>query len=168
MAERSFGTTLKDLILALLNATLILIALCLFLAWQAFQSFQGISESFAERLLELAPLRADIQALTAEGTALRTDLQAVRNAAQTGSASVSPGLEARLTSLEERVSETSERVNQLLDAPEELLFSAIDHSADVLIRSVTDMVGCVRPEAETSARQGTELSAIFALPGNQL
>ncbi|MEM9394883.1 MAG: hypothetical protein AAGA38_13570 [Pseudomonadota bacterium] len=150
MTERSFGRTLKNLLLAVLNATLILIALCLFLAWQTFQSFQAISDSFADRLLDVAPLRDDIQALTKEGAGLRADLQALGNAAQSGSVTVSPVLSARLTSLEERVAETSKRVNRLLDAPEELLISAIDHGAGALTESVTDLVGCTRPAPDRS------------------
>ncbi|MDJ0857869.1 MAG: hypothetical protein QNJ03_02235 [Dinoroseobacter sp.] len=157
MAERSFGTTLKNLFLALLNATLILIALCLFLAWQTVQSLQDVTEAFADRLVELAPLREDLQKLTSEGAALRGEFQALRTAARTDTAAKAPELEARIVALDEKVSDTAARVNELLDAPEDLIFAGIDHGAAALTQSVSEIIGCTRPASTGDA----DLSSIF-------
>ena len=59
--------TLKDLALALLNATLLLIALCLFLAWLVSSRVDGMLATFASNLELVGPLREDVQAMTAEG-----------------------------------------------------------------------------------------------------
>lgn len=146
MSERRLSTVLKDLLLACLNATLILVALCLFLSWQVVQSAQGVTDAFAERLIELHPLRDDVQALTAEGQALRGELEALRTAAKTSSTTLSPVVAERISSLETRVEETSQRVEAFLETPEALIFSAIDHAADRATQGVAEVLQCARPE----------------------
>lgn len=164
MAARRLGTTLKNLFLALLNATLILMALCLFLAWQTFQSFNDISATFADQLVSLTPLREDIQALTAEGKILNEELRELRTAARTGTANVSPLLEARIVALDDKLTGLSDRANGVLDAPEELIFEGIDQGARALTQSINDILGCTRPPSTATALLGP---ADFS-PDNQI
>ena len=66
--------TLKDLGLAMINATLILIVLCLFLAWKVTSKADQVASNFARNLVTIQPLREDIQGTTTELAALRQDL----------------------------------------------------------------------------------------------
>ncbi|MFT7596253.1 MAG: hypothetical protein ACI8R4_003588, partial [Paracoccaceae bacterium] len=78
-------TTLKKLGLALINATLILIVLCLFLAWKVTSRVDDLASNFAQNLNTVAPLREDIQGATSEMAALRSDLATLK--AQSGDVS---------------------------------------------------------------------------------
>jgi hypothetical protein len=146
MAERRLSKTLGNLALALINATLILIALCLFLAWQVLSGFQHISEEFAETLLEMAPVRDDIQALTTEARDLRGDLQALQlRPLADGNAPLAQQQE-QLAAFQARMEGTLDRVDAMISQPETLIYGAIDHTAQRATESVSDIVGCTRPD----------------------
>ena len=73
------GKTLKDLFLALLNATLILVALCLFLFLMAANKANSLTETFAEHLQIVGPLQESVQTTGTEIAALRSDLAELKN-----------------------------------------------------------------------------------------
>ena len=60
------GKVLKDLALALVNATLILVAVCLFLAWQLSRTVEGLLANAAGQLQVVEPLRARMAETRAE------------------------------------------------------------------------------------------------------
>ena len=60
MAERSFGRTIRSLLVAMLNATLILVALCLWLAWGAFSTLERVTGTVQEVTSSLHPLRDEL------------------------------------------------------------------------------------------------------------
>ena len=70
--------TLKDLLLALLNATLILVALCLFLGWKLARSVENIQDNFRESLHIVQPLREQAQGVREDLASLRADLSGIR------------------------------------------------------------------------------------------
>ena len=59
--DLSLAITLKDLFRALLNATLTLLALCLFRGWKLAQSINNIKSGFVENPQQVVPLREQVQ-----------------------------------------------------------------------------------------------------------
>src|SRR6056297_561264 len=78
MAERSLGRSFGNLVLALLNATLIIAALCLWLAWGALAAAERVSGQIEAAAQTVLPLRTEIVSLTEEIAAMRADLADLR------------------------------------------------------------------------------------------
>ncbi|UWQ81108.1 hypothetical protein K3725_08965 [Leisingera sp. S132] len=87
--------TLFDLAKALLNATLILLALCLFLGWKLMTAAEGATANAAAIADRVLPLRTDLEALQAEAAALRSTAQD-----STATAASLTRLEARLAQVQ--------------------------------------------------------------------
>ncbi|MEX0307521.1 MAG: hypothetical protein AB3N12_09060 [Ruegeria sp.] len=135
--------TLKDLLLALLNATLILLALCLFLGWKLAQSVDQIRDGFAENLQQVVPLREQAQGIRGELTALRSDLATLNSQGTqldtTARQQLNSALQ-RLSNLEDKLEDTQARLANLADNPEDLIDYAITTSAE----SITDRLLIIR------------------------
>ena len=137
--------TLKDLLLALLNATLILLALCLFLGWKLAQSVENIRAGFAENLQVVAPLKDQAQGIRGELAALRSDLDAIRSQGGVADSATAQKLNAtlaRLDGLEDRMSTAQERLAGLAEKPEDLIDYAITTTADTVTDRVLTVRGC--------------------------
>lgn len=78
MSDNSIGRKVGGLLLAFLNATLILAALCLWLAWGALSSAEGVAAQIGEAAETVLPLRAEIVTLTGEIAATREELATLR------------------------------------------------------------------------------------------
>ncbi|GAB5436670.1 hypothetical protein [Falsiruegeria mediterranea] len=135
--------TLKDLALALLNATLILLALCLFLAWKVVATADGLTATFSENLIKVTPLRDEVAGLRSDLSGIRDDLASLK--AQTGTFSTATlnRLQQKVQTLEANVQGVQTRVRQLVDTPEMLIDHSIETAADALTRSISDVKGCV-------------------------
>ncbi|MEX0367177.1 MAG: hypothetical protein AB3N22_13970 [Ruegeria sp.] len=132
--------TLKDLVLALLNATLILLATCLFLGWKLFATLKEAREGFAENLSLVAPLRDDVRGVRSDLQDLRSELVAWK---ETGAAQ--PQIQRTLTRLNEiegRIEAAQTRLSDLADKPEQLIDYTITKSADAFANRVADLRGC--------------------------
>lgn len=70
-----FWRVLRNLLLAMINATLILVALCLWLVWQLTSEVNSITDDVTT-LRPLQPLRDDVTALTGEIRGLRAEIAA--------------------------------------------------------------------------------------------
>ena len=136
--------TLKNLALALVNATLILIALCLFLLWQIGNTAERVAGSFAENLELLGPLRAEVAGLRDDLSGLRGDLAEIQAVPGQGMDAV----EAQLDAVGARLDGVQARVNSLSEAPERLMTAAIDRSADRLAGGLEGLLSCARPEID--------------------
>ncbi|WP_170330905.1 hypothetical protein [Ruegeria arenilitoris] len=137
--------TLKDLVLALLNATLILVALCLFLGLKLSQSIESIRDGFAENLQLVTPLRDQAQSIRGELAAVRSDLAAIRAQDGTLDSVVRQKLNAtlqRLNDLETKLETTQSQLAGLAEKPEELIDHAITTSADVVTDRILVIRGC--------------------------
>lgn len=137
--------TLKDLFLALLNATLILLAICLFLGWKLAQSVDDIKTGFAENLQQLSPLREQAEGIRTELAGLRDDLSALIG--QTGpldSAAQQRLAQTldRLSQIEEKLSGTQARLAGLADNPEALIDYAITTAAETATDQIQNLRGC--------------------------
>lgn len=138
--------TLKDLFLALLNATLILLALCLFLGWKLAQSVDTIRTGFAENLQLVTPLRDQAQGIRGELAALRSDLSAIRTQEGTLNAATQQQLNAalqRLNKLEGGLERTQARLAGLVDNPEDLIDHAITTAVESVTNGLLSVRGCV-------------------------
>lgn len=133
---------LKDLALALLNATLILVALCLFLAWKTASTLDGLTETFAQNLQIVAPLRSDVQNMKEELSGLRQDLASLASQGGETGQIVLQRVQERVAAMDARVTEVQTRIQTLVDTPEILLDRAIETSADAFARSVSEIRGC--------------------------
>lgn len=129
--------TVKNLLLAMLNATLILVALCLFLLWQLSGSVERVSTGFAENLTSLAPAQARISALTDEVAALRGDLATLR---------AEGAVADKLSEIELK----TERLQGILDGvattPEQLMQASIQQAAESATDLIFGLRGCEPPE----------------------
>ena len=135
---------LKDLLLAFLNATFILLALCLFLGWKLLQSADQIRTGFAENLQAVAPLREQAQGIRVEITELRSDLASFGQRAQldeTMRQQLSATLQ-HLNSLEGKLENTQSRLANLVERPEDLINYAITTSADSFTDRILVIKGC--------------------------
>ncbi|WP_299944697.1 hypothetical protein [uncultured Ruegeria sp.] len=140
--------TLKDLLLALLNATLILLALCLFLGWKLAQSVDQIRSGFAENLQVVAPLREQAQGIRGELTALRSELATLASQNTLPDTNTRQQLNAtlqRLSNLENSLKDTQDRLAGLAKNPEELIDYAITTSVDSITNRLLLIRGCEPP-----------------------
>ncbi|MEX0320070.1 MAG: hypothetical protein AB3N21_19100 [Ruegeria sp.] len=132
--------TLKDLVLALLNATLILLSICLFLGWKLFATLKEAREGFTENLSLVAPLRDDVRGVRSDLQGLRSQLATL---SETGAAQ--PQIQrtlARLNEIEGRIEAAQTRLSDLADKPEQLIDYTITKSADAFANRVADLRGC--------------------------
>ncbi|CUJ88953.1 hypothetical protein RUE5091_00795 [Ruegeria denitrificans] len=138
--------TLKDLLLAMLNATLILVALCLFLGWKLASTVEDITMVFSEKAQVIAPLRDEIRGVQGELVALRSDLADVQAGGSVTDISeklrISTAL-VKLDNLEEGMQITQARIAEITQTPGVLINSAIEKSADVVADRIIAIRGCV-------------------------
>jgi chromosome segregation ATPase len=144
------GKTLKDLFLALLNATLILVALCLFLSLMLVNRANSLTESFAEHLRTVAPLQESVQEAGAEIAALRADLAALGDQSGEISSATMQRIQDRVEEMEARLETMQASMAELRDAPERLVDHAIEKAGEQATATATRIRGCVPADAEDS------------------
>lgn len=140
MADRSLGRSIGNLLLALVNATFILAALCLWLAWGALSAAERVSEQIGEAARTVVPLRTEIATLSTEIAAARTDLATHGNALEKDTSA----LEARIAGAEAEIAELTSAVNALGANREELIESAVASAFKGLGESVAGMLSGLR------------------------
>ncbi|WP_170329184.1 hypothetical protein [Ruegeria arenilitoris] len=138
--------TLKDLLLALLNATLILVALCLFLGWRLASTVEDITKAFEEKIQVVAPLKDEIRGVRGELAALRSDLTNIQTSGDVTDIAekvrISTAL-VKLDNLEERMQSSQARIAEITESPDTLINTAIEKSADVIADRIIAVRGCV-------------------------
>ena len=150
MASRSLGTVIKDLFFALLNATLILIALCLWLAWQVSGAINSAASEFAGRLTNIETVRADIGGLRTEVAAFRSDLANLDTGTGENTSVAVARIQSRLNALEQRVGTTFDKLEAVAAHPETLVNYAVDRTAEQIKGGVETVLQCkASPPAET-------------------
>lgn len=142
--------TFKDLVLALLNATLILIALCLFLGLMVVNRANAITETFTSNLIKLDPLRSEVADTRAEVAGLRADLADLRNGSGDLSAAVMERMQSRMESIDTRVDAMQAALQGVKNLPYELTDHAIEKTAAEISGQVQLIRGCTAPvDADT-------------------
>ncbi|WP_170414204.1 hypothetical protein [Ruegeria atlantica] len=137
--------TLKDLLLALLNATLILIALCLFLGWKLAATVDDVTTKFAEKVQIVAPLKEDVQGVRGELTALRSDLSSLQLDGTTVDSATAQKLSKaleKLDDLESNLQAAQTKIAELTESPEQLINTTLENSADLVADRVISIRGC--------------------------
>lgn len=140
MADRSLGRSIGNLLLALVNATFILAALCLWLTWGALSAAERVSEQIGEAARTVVPLRTEIATLSKEIAAARTDLATVGTAREKDLSA----LEARIAGAEAQLAKLTTAVNALGANPEELIESAVASALKGFGDSVAKMLSGLR------------------------
>lgn len=140
MADRTVGGTLRSLLLACLNATLILVLLCLVAGWMLLREVRGVTDDIASAATELTAVRDEV-------AELRADIAALQEAA--------PGArEARLDALRADLQPAVARLQAVEIDPDALIDRAIDRSAAALKQGVAELRGCVPVQVSGSSSQG--------------
>lgn len=135
MAQRSFGQRIGQLALSLVNATLLLAVLLLWMAWSVLSAAERVSSQFSNAAATALPLRSDIIALTDEVTAARADLAQLRATGEQDSAA----LAMRLGAVEAQLTELTAFVEGLGAEPGQLIEEAVTKAFDrlgVIIASI--------------------------------
>ena len=140
MADGGLGPRIGHLLLALLNATLILVALCLWFAWSALATAERVSEQIGTAAETVLPLRAEITGLTEEIAAVRSDL-AARGLARDADTSA---LKAMIAGVEAQLAELTAAVSALAADPEALIDRAVTSAFDGLGETVADVIAGLR------------------------
>jgi len=142
--NRRLGRTLRNLGLALLNATLILMALCLWLGLGLASTVKSITSDITANLVSIDPALGEIRDLTGELAALRADIATAQNA--TGELRSQAALTAsgKIVALDERFSAIADRLQAIASQPEVLVDDAIDRAAEEMKDGIADIRGCTR------------------------
>ncbi len=150
-----FLRALRDLLIAMINATLILVALCLFLGLRLSDRVETAASRVAENVVNLDPLREDVQGMTGEISGLRADLAAIREGA--GGLGSEAGqavlvkldmLDARLDAVGDRVGAVRERLQTVEIEPKALVEHAIQTASAEIVQAAGLLTGCDPSSAE--------------------
>lgn len=129
--------TVKDLFLAMLNATLILVALCLFLLLQLSGTVERVTTGFAQNLVVLTPVADRIQNLSNEVAALRGEISSVGEDID---------MQAKLSELGAKANQLEELLRDIRDTPERLMQTSIQTAAQSATDTLFELRGCQQPE----------------------
>jgi hypothetical protein len=140
LTERSLVRSARNLVLALLNATLVLAALCLWLAWSALSAAERVSEQINEAAQTVLPLRAEIVSLTEEIAATRSELAGLRS----DGAAEQAALAERIADVEAELARLTEAVTELGADPEALIDRAVTSAFGGLGQTVADILNGLR------------------------
>jgi len=135
--------TLKDLVMALLNATLILIALCLFLGWKLVSTIDDVTDDLAGTVQEFLPIGQEIQGIRADLTGLRSDLARTGNTVDSASRQRLDAVLTKLETLENGLQSAQLRFAELADSPELLVDHALQTAGDVVTEQIIILRSCV-------------------------
>lgn len=137
MSDRSLGRTLWNLVLALLNATLILVALCLGLAWAVSNNIKSVTAEFAQNLIDVAPLRDEVGDLRIEVAGLRDDIAVLTTQGDALTDAALTRLSERAETIDARLDDINARVGTVMQDPGVL----IDRAVERTVVAVADQVG---------------------------
>ncbi len=138
--------TLKDLVLAMVNATLILVAVCLFLLWQVSGAAERIVASFAQNLEVLQPLKERVTEMRDEVAGLRRDLQTLPTDGTARTEFTTKRLQTRADALQSELMDINESLQKLADTPDRLMTQAVDQLAAKAGVGASGVLSCLTPD----------------------
>lgn len=133
--SRTLGRTLWSLVLAALNATLILVALCLWLGWMVLAQARGISDGLNAAAAKADPVAVELTGLREEVAALRADLAALPE--QGADSAALAALQDQAAQLDARFAATAETVKALSTDTLQLIDRAVDQAAQQIRTGLT-------------------------------
>ncbi|MBU3032270.1 hypothetical protein [Paracoccus marinaquae] len=142
MRQRTVGSTIGNLLLALVNATLILVLLCLFVGLQLANRVSSISNEIARNLVSLQPVREEVGDMTAELADLRADLRVALEGGEAFGSEAAQRLTDRLDRLDTRLATAAGQFERLAASPELLVDHAIGRAAQEVTQGISELRGC--------------------------
>lgn len=130
--------TVFDLIKALLNATLLLLALCLFLGWQLFASAHDVADRLGEIGTRFVPVQTQLQRMNEEISALNLALSQSDTPDSTE-------MRLRLARLEEQLTGLKEETKSISELPEQVVTAAVKTAA----RAFSNQIAAHLPRLES-------------------
>jgi len=122
---------IMDLLKAMVNATLLLLLLCLFFGWQLMGRVNQVTDQVTEAVAEMAPLKTRVEALRGELVGLRSDLQ-------NGTLPAAPQLDG----IEARLDYISEELTRLRALPATIVQQAAESAAAELSGQIIRLTSC--------------------------
>ncbi|WP_375687073.1 hypothetical protein [Pseudooceanicola sp. LIPI14-2-Ac024] len=148
------GRTAWNLALALINASLILLAVCLFLVWKVLSAAEDVSANLAATSATIQPIGTQITELTEEVAGARSDLAELRAAGQAmreqGLPEPTGELTERLDRIEGQLTELTDWVGEVREDPDAVIDRAIDAAFEELRAVVAETVALIRGAREGS------------------
>ncbi|MEH6834432.1 MULTISPECIES: hypothetical protein [Falsihalocynthiibacter] len=139
------GRTVGHLLLALLNATLLLAAVCLFLELRVVKAVDGLTQTFSENLVQVAPLRDAVISLSQDAAELRGELAAFTQTPNSFTEERASALSAKVDILNNQLVALKGNVGNVMQNPEGLIDHAIEKTAQEVIDGLSDLRGCEKP-----------------------
>lgn len=150
MPAPRFWTAIRNLLLAMINATLILLALCLWLAWRLTAEVDAVTDDLTRNLAPVQPLRDEMAQLTDQVSGLRADLASVRDQAGADLPEAVARLGAEADQLQARLAKVSETAQTVAADPGLLIDRAVAAAAASFGDKAQHLLGCTAtaPEGE--------------------
>ncbi|SMP11015.1 hypothetical protein [Shimia sagamensis] len=148
--------TIKDLLIAMINATLILVAICLFFLWRLSATAERVVASFAQNLQIVQPLETKVEDLRSEVANLRSDLAGVSLESSALTAQATERLQTRANALQLELEGINSSLARLADTPETLMQTALDDVATRLSGRIGAVASCYAPETTPGASTPSE------------
>lgn len=136
------GRTIGNLLLALLNATLILVALCLFLGWQLAEEVSAVTDHVGQKMTKVEDLGNEVSSMSAEMAALRAELSKQSVQADPMTLQKMTELSAKLDRIDQGMADTKGRVDAFLEEPNALVDRAVDRTTANIKEIVADFSDC--------------------------
>ncbi|MBO6896647.1 MAG: hypothetical protein JJ868_04655 [Shimia sp.] len=143
--------TLKDLLVAIINATLILVAICLFFLWRLSDSAERVAASFAQNLQIVAPLEDSVNGLRNEVATLRNDLASISLDSNALTAQATANLQSRADAVQRELEGINNSLARLADTPETLMQTALDDVATRVSGRIGEVASCYAPDPAPDA-----------------
>lgn len=143
--------TLKDLLIAMINATLILVAICLFFLWRLSGTAERVVASFAQNLQIVQPLETKVDGLRSQVANLRGDLAEISLDSSAVTAQAAERLQTRANALQLELEGINNSLARLADTPETLMQTALDDVATRISGRIGAVASCYAPDPTPDA-----------------
>ncbi|WIY24287.1 hypothetical protein [Parasedimentitalea psychrophila] len=127
--------TILDLFKAMINATLLLLALCLFLGWMLMSSVQDVTAKLTDAIAQVAPVQHRIEGLRLEIAGLRSDITSRPELAVSG----------QLDALDQRLTALQHEMSELRQLPGDIIQIAAQTAASELVGHLGQLTSCQPP-----------------------
>jgi len=138
-------TTFRSLALALVNATVLLVALCLFLVLLITNSAERAADRFSEAVSSLAPVRTGVADIREAVRDLRSDIKTLTDRPGTITDDRAEALNAQIAALSVKLEAVNTQLANLGDLPDQVVTTAVDRVADRVTDGIAGYRNCTPP-----------------------
>lgn len=139
------GRTFFNLLLALVNATLILVAICLYLELRVVQKMDNITATISQNLVTVEPLKDAVLTLSQDVTELRSELKLLRETPGKLSEAAGDKLSLKVEKLSSQLTLVRDKFGTVMQDPDVLIDRVVDKGAQAFVQGVADLRGCSLP-----------------------